>query len=274
MKRREFFKASGGIAGLFAGMRNALGPAAGTDRESIIFGATGTETLAGPASDIRAFGLGGFGSRMISRLAFEVRPLLDGMHSESSLFALDTDEGSLPSGEMPLVRSVLVKGADSVLETAGILSASSLVVLMAGMGDAAGTALIQEVAQHARSTGALTVAVVSMPVDDLLRNAEVAKELVQLKKASDVVFAIAPLGHPLNWDAIPPVQERARLLLNAERWMLQCVAGLLRAVTLPARTTLGVREMRTLLAGAKGAGYGVAEGRGGQEIGSIGEAAC
>ncbi len=175
---------------------------------------------------------------------------------------------------MQLVRSVLVEGADSVFQSVGILSASSLVVLMAGMGGAAGTALIQEVAQHARSTGALTVAVVSMPVDDLLRNAEVAKELVQLKKASDVVFAIAQTGLPLTWGAIPPVQERARSLLNAEQWMLQCVAGLLRAAALPARTTLGVAGIRSLLAGAKATGYGVAEGRGGQEIGSIGEAAC
>lgn len=273
MKRREFFKASGGMAGLFAGVGNALGPGADTDRESMIFDATGTETLAGPASDIRVFGLGGFGGRMVSRLAFEVRPLLDGMNSESAFLALDTDEDSLPSGAMQLVRSVLVEGADSVLQSVGILSASSLVVLMAGMGGAAGTALIPKVAQHARSIGALTVAVVSMPADDPLRNAEVAKELVQLKEASDVVFAIAPLGRPLTWDAIPPVQERARSLLNAERWMLQCVAGLLRAVALPARTTLGVAEIRSLLAGAKGAGYGVAEGRGGQELGSIGEAA-
>ena len=192
MRRREFFKASGGLAGLglFAGVGDALGPAANTDRESIFFGATGTETLAGPASDIRVFGLGGFGGRMVSRLAFEVRPLLDGMHSEPSLFALDTDEDSLPSGEMPLVRSVLVEGADSVLQTAGILSASSMVVLMAGMGGIAGTALIQEVAQHARSTGALTVAVITMPVDDPL-NIGTDKELVRIKEASDVVFAIA-----------------------------------------------------------------------------------
>ena len=273
MKRREFFKASGGMVGMFAGVENALGPAAGTDRESIFFGATGTETLAGPASDICVFGLGGFGSRMVSRLAFEVRPLLDGMHSESSFFALDTDEGSLPSGEMPLVRSVLVKDGDSVLLSAGGLSASSMVVLMAGMGGTTGMTLIQQTAKRVRRTGALTVAVVSMPVDDPLRNAEVAKEFLHLKEASDVVFAIAPLGHPLTWDAIPPFQERARSLLNAERWMLQCVAGLLRAVALPARTTLGVAEIRSLLAGAKGAGYGVAEGRGGQELGSIGEAA-
>jgi len=273
MKRREFFKASGGIAGLFAGMGNALGPAAGTDRESIIFGATGTEALTGPACDIRVFGLGGFGSRMVSRLAFEVRPLLGEMHSESSFFALDTDEGSLPSGEMPLVRSVLVEDVDSVLSSAVGCSASSLVLLMAGMGGVTGMTLIQETAKRARRTGALTVAVVSMPVDDPLRNAEFAKELVQIKEVSDVVFAITQTGHPLTWDAIPPVRERARSLLNAEQWMLQCVAGLLRAVTLPARTTVGVREMRTLLAGAKGAGYGVAEGRGGQEIGSIGEAA-
>jgi cell division GTPase FtsZ len=143
---------------------------------------------------------------------------------------------------------------------------------MAGMGGTAGTALIQEVAQHARSTGALTVAVITMPVDDPL-NTGTDKELVQIKEASDVVFAISQTGHPLTWDTIFPVQERARSLLNAERWMHQCVAGLLRAAALPARTTLGVAEIRSLLAGAKGTGYGVAEGRGGQEIGSIGEAA-
>lgn len=273
MKRREFFKTSGGIAGLFAGVGNALGPGADTDRESMIFDATGTETLAGPASDIRVFGLGGFGSRMVSRLAFEVRPLLDGMHSELSFFALDTDEDSLPSGDMPLVQSVLVEGADSVLQSLGILPASSMVVLMAGMGGATGMTLIHETAKMVRSTGALTVAVVSMPVDDPLRNAEVTEELVQLKEVSDVVFAVAQIGHPLTWDAIPPVQERARSLLNAERWILHCVAGLLRAVCLPARTPFGFGEIRSLLAGAKWAGYGVAEGRGGQEIGSIGEAA-
>jgi hypothetical protein len=272
MKRREFFKASGGIVGLFAGMGNALGSAAGTDRESIIFGATGTETLAGPASDIRAIGLGGFGSRMVSRLAFEVRPLLDGMNSESAFLALDTDEDSLPSGDMPLVQSVLVEDGDSVLLSAGGCSASSLVVLMAGMGGTTGMTLIQQAAKRVRRTGALTVAVVSMPVDPL-QNAAVAKEFLHLKEASDVVFAISQTGLPLTWDAILPVQERARSLLNAERWMLQCVAGLLRAAASPARTTLGVAEIRSLLAGAKGTGYGLAEGRGGQEIGSIGEAA-
>lgn len=273
MKRREFFKASGGMAGLFAGVGKALGPAVGADHEPTIFDATGTETLAGPASDIRVFGLGGFGSRMVSRLAFELRPLLDGTHSELSFFALDTDEDSLPSGDMPLVQSVLVEGADSVFRSPGILPASSMVVLMAGMGGATGMTLIQETARMVRRTGALTVAVVSTPVDDSLRNAEVAKELVQLKEVSDVVFSIAQTGHPLTWDALPPVQERARSLLNAERWMLHCVAGLLRAVALPARTTLGVREMRLLLAGAKGAGYGVAEGCRGKELGCIGEAA-
>lgn len=266
MKWREFFKAGEGVDGIGLCASGALWASLSSSKAV-------DAALSCPASEIKILGLGGFGSRMVSRLAFEMRPSLEKVHSELSFIALDTDEDSLPSGDAPLVRSVLVEGADSVLRSTGTLSASSLVVLIAGMGGATGTSLIQVAAQQLRRTGALTVAVVSMAVDEFLRNAAVAKELAQLKEVSDVVFAINQTALSLASDAEPPVRERAWSLLNAELRILQCVTGLLRAAILPARTTLGVGEIRSLLAGAKWAGYGVAQGCVGLEAGKTGEKA-
>ena len=226
-----------------------------------------------PAANIKVLGLGGFGSRLVTRLAFEMRPSLGKAKSEPSFIALDSDESSLPSGYMPLVQSVVVQGADSVLRSVGTLSARSLVVLIGGIGGATGTALIQAAAQQIKRTGALTVVVVSVELDEHLPGVALATQLAQLKDVSDVVFAIQQTVSLSPLDADAPVRERARSLLNAERWMLHCVTGLLHAAILPARTTLGVNEIRSILAGARWAGYGVALGRVGLEAGKIGEKA-
>ncbi len=226
-----------------------------------------------PASNIKIIGLGGFGGRLVTRLAFELRPSLEKVKSEPSFIALDSDKNSLPSGDVPLVYSEVVNRADSVLQSVGRLSAKSLVVLIAGIGGATGTALILRAAQQIKRTGALTVVVVSVDRSEPLPSDTLEKQLAQLQEDSDVVFAIrqtAPL-QPLDADA--SVRERARLLLNAERWMLQCVTGLLHTAILPARTTLGVNEIRSILAGARWAGYGVAHGRIGREAGEIGQKA-
>lgn len=226
-----------------------------------------------PATNIKIFGLGGFGSQLVTRLAFELRPSLEKVKSEPSFIAVDSDKDSLPTGEVRFVHSEVANRANSVLQSVGRLSAKSLVVLIAGIGGATGTALIQAAAQKIKRSGALTVVVVSVGRSEPLPSDTLEKQLAQLKEDSDVVFAIqqtAPL-QPLDADAA--VRERAQLLLNAERWMLQCVTGLLHAAILPARTTLGVNEIRSILAGARWAGYGVAQGRIGLEAGKIGQKA-
>lgn len=225
MKRCDFFKASGGLAGLG------------------LFSGSAKSELA--ASDIIVFGLGGFGSRMISRLSYDMTPLFERDHPVPTFVVLDTNQ-------------------NLAFESAGKISASSLVILMAGMGGVTGTNLMPQLAEQIRRSGALIVSVVTVPENDIMS----AQKLSQLENASDVVF-VRKLAVPSAVSNIELcVTERARSLLDAEKWMLQCTGGLLQAVAMPTRTNIGVQEIRRFVEGADSAAYGSAYGRNGRKIGS------
>lgn len=247
MKRREFLKAGGGLAGL--GVFGGGAKAREIALAPLFPGATVNAALNRGASDIKILGLGGFGGRMVSQLAYELRHSFEGNIAKPEFLTFDTHQ-------------------DSVLQSTATMSPSSLVVLMAGMGGSTGSALIHLLAQQFRSSGTLTVAVVTSPEGD----PQSAQNLLRLRESADVVFARRAAPSAAS-NAEPSVVERARLLLDAEKWMLQCVGGLLQAVALPSRTTLGIGEFRLLVAGANEAVYGCANGRTGQEIGRSAKAA-
>ncbi len=187
MKRCDFFKAIGGLAG--------LGLFSGWAKSELV------------VSDIIVFGLGGFGSRMISRLSCDMTPLFESDHPVPTFVALDTNQN--------LAFESVEKTTDS-----------SLVILMAGMGGSTGTNLMPQLAEQIRRSGALTVSVVTVPENDIMS----AQKLSQLENASDVVF-VRKLAVPSAVSNIELcVTERARSLLDAEKWMLQCTGGLLQAV--------------------------------------------
>jgi cell division GTPase FtsZ len=270
MKRREFFKASGGLASLISCGAIAFETADGAEQASLFSSATANAALSESCAKIKVFGLGGFGCRMVSRFAYDVDALFEGNLAKPAFFALDTDKDSLASVDVPLVLPVLCKSSDSVLQSAGAMPPSSLVILMAGIGGATGKTLMLELAQQMRRSGAFVVALVTKPRDDPQQDAMVANALMRLEQVSDVVFVLDQPEYPLSKGRAASVVARAKSLFEAERRMLQCAAGLLQAVALPSRTTLGVDELRAIFADTRKAGFGVAGGRYGQEIGRCG----
>ena len=270
MKRRDFFKVSGGLVSLISGGTKAFETADGAERANLFSSATANAALSASGAEIKVFGLGEFGCRMVSRLAYDSAPSFEGNDARPAFFALDTDSDSLASVDVPLVLPIFCKNSDSVLQSAGTMSPSSLVILMAGMGGATGATLMLELAQKVRRSGAFVVALVTMPRDDPQPDVMAANALMRLEQVSDVVFVLDQPEHPLSMGSAVSVVARAQSLFDAERRMLQCAAGLLRAVALPSRTTLGVDEIRAIFADTHKAGFGVAGGRYGQEIGRCG----
>jgi cell division GTPase FtsZ len=202
MKRREFFKVSGGLAGLISGGAKAFETADGAERVTLFSSATANAALTASGAEIKVLGLGGFGCRMVSRLAYDVDASFDGNYSKPAFFALDTDKDSLASVDVLLVLPIFCKNSDLVLQSAGAMSPSSLVILIAGMGGATGATLMIELAQQVRRSGAFVVALVTMPRDDPQPDVMAANALMQLEQVSDVVFVLDQPEHPLSIDEI------------------------------------------------------------------------
>ncbi len=243
MKRREFFKISSSLAG--AGLLSI-------PQQAWASVSNGGDTANGNSIDclpsVRVIGLGGFGSRMISRLTYETKYSPENGTGQAAFFAIDADSAVSQFPELPKVVAA---------------SPPVVVILVAGLGGHLGGRLSKQLAQQAKHAGWLSIAVVSMPLEDEAGSAQ--QDLANLRQIADKVIVIDSTEGWLGSEIRQPEIGRAFALLGAEQRLCQCVTGLIKSMgNSQQRANFG--EMNTLLHQSGLAGFGTAGGSYRQDV--------
>ena len=259
MKRRDFFKGCSSLAGAVLMPGQSISAAGATSCRGIQDAFDRSDDIAnGMESDIEIIGIGGFGSRLVSRITYEI------------------DRIARPGGNRFVLKSIELddQGSENwqrLMEFAGFSRSRrfperkpSCLIQVAGLGGGTATTLAPEIAEDPRHSEAFSVAIVSMPRTD--RNGYAGHSLSRIVAATDlsVVFESPEAdsgGAAQSLDAV-----RARGLLLTERRMCQCATELIRAINSCNESGISLSDLRSHFSGVRLAGFGVAGGGYGQEI--------
>lgn len=220
---------------------------------------------------IKAIGIGGGGSNAVNRMFRTPIPGVEYVAVNTDAQALqrcdtplriqigerltrglgvggDPETGRLASEESREHLSELVRGAD-------------LVFVAAGMGGGTGTGAAPLVAEIARESGALTVAVVTKPFDfeGNKRRAQAEDGVHRLKEKVDALIVIPN-------DRLSNVSEEAITMANAfslaDDVLLQAVQAIAELVTTPGEINLDFADIKTVMSHAGPAWLGIGKGHG------------
>jgi cell division GTPase FtsZ len=238
MKRREFFKISSSLASarlLSIPQRAWASASNGGDAANV----NSIECL----PTISVIGLGGFGSRMISRLTYETKGLPENGTGGVSFFAIDPDSVISQFPECPNVVAA---------------SFASVVLLVAGLGGRIGGRMAKRLVQQAKHAGSFSIAAVSMPLEDETGSAQ--QDLANLREVADRVIVIDPAEVWPGSETRRPEIGRARALLGVEQRLCQCITGLIKFMSNSQQKGSHFGELSFLLNRSGLAGFGAAGG--------------
>jgi cell division protein FtsZ len=208
------------------------------------------------AAKIKCVGIGGGGCNAITRM---VREGIKGVE----FIAMNTDGQALALTEAPIriqLGEKLTRGLgaggdhkvgakaaeESRAEIEAVVEGADMVFVTAGMGGGTGTGGIPIVAEIAKRSGALTIAVVTKPFTfEGLHRARVAEEgLIQLSSKVDTLI-IVPNDRLLQLcDAKTPVDSAFRLADNA---LFLGVKAISEVVTVPGLINLDFADIRSVM---------------------------
>jgi len=167
--------------------------------------------------------------------------------------------GGLGAGGVPEIGE---KAAQENKEDIGnVLRGSDMVFITAGMGGGTGTGAAPVVAQIARETGALTVAVVTRPFDfEGRRKMQIAEEgIKKLREAVDTLITI-PNQYLLKIvEKRTPIKEAFRM---ADDVLRQGVQGISEVITVTGDINIDFADVRTIMKGRGDALMGIGTGSG------------
>ena len=218
-------------------------------------------------TSIRIFGMGGGGSNTVARIYSE------GING-ADLFACNTDAQhllaikvphkillgrrstkGLGAGALPQVGEEAAKEAEDELRTA--LQGSDVVFVTCGLGGGTGTGSSSYIAKLAKSGGALTVAVVTLPFrgEGSLRMESASWGLDRLREAADTVITV-PNDKLL--DLVPRMSLTAAFKF-ADEVLMRAIKGLTEMITKPGLVNLDFNDVRTVMTGGGVAMIGMGE---------------
>src|SRR4030042_343895 len=220
---------------------------------------------------IKTIGLGGGGSNAITRM---VRENIIGVE----FIAMNTDAQALAMAEVPvriqvgekLTRGLGAGGDPSVGTKAAeesrqaiqeVVAGADMIFITAGMGGGSGTGGIPVVADVARQSGALTIAIVTKPFSfEGARRSKVAEEGI-LKLIDKVdTLVIIPNDRMLELcDAKTTVDNAFKLADDILRLGVRAIAEV---VTVPGLINLDFADIRSIMKGAGPAWMSVCRGKG------------
>ena len=157
------------------------------------------------------------------------------------------------------------KGRDSAEESREELSelvkGSDMVFIAAGMGGGTGTGAAPVIAEVAKESGALTVAVVTRPFSFERRQQKAEQGIEALKQKVDTLVAISndrllslfANGHTTTWE------EAQRL---ADTVLQRGIQGIAEVVTVPGDINVDFADVKTVMMGAGAAWMGLGKGTG------------
>ncbi|MBX3733859.1 MAG: hypothetical protein KF791_14855 [Verrucomicrobiae bacterium] len=218
---------------------------------------TTPESPAPPPSALILVGVGGAGGAFARRLA----------HEDPGLLArvVDTDAVSLrrlhgmPSLLMgSAVQRGLGCGGDAVQaanlaaadqgQLRELVAGAGMVLLLAGLGGGVGSGVAPVVARVAREQGVLVVALVALPFEfeGRLRRANAFQGLAGLRSVADLVIPVPHQGVLSRAAASARAED---LMRCADGFVLGLARGLIRMLTGPTLTPLGVADLARVLGG-------------------------
>jgi cell division protein FtsZ len=223
---------------------------------------------------IKVLGLGGAGSNAVNRM---IQLGIEGVE----FIAANTDAQALGTSEAP-VKILLgprasrglgaggqpAKGEEAAEESANtladVLEGADMVFLAAGLGGGTGTGAAPVAARMARETGALTVAVVTLPFlfegSRRLNNAQTG--LNRLKGNCDTLI---PVSNDKLLSILPRDVSFDLALRVADEVLRQSVQGMAELVTRPGLINVDFANVKSLMQLPGGAFLSIGQGKGGSK---------
>ncbi len=187
------------------------------------------------ARNIPVIGIGGAGANVLDRLA------LDGV-AASSLIALNTDAQALTAsvaGEKIQLGAAATRGLgsggdpelgrcaaeESASEIRGAVEGSEAVILVAGLGGGTGSGAIPLAAETAHESGALVIAVVTLPFgfEGKRRSAQAAEALSELQRHADAVICFE---NDRMGETVPAASGIQTAFAAADQTLSQCIQAI------------------------------------------------
>jgi len=216
---------------------------------------------------IRVIGVGGGGCNTVDRMSevgihgaetyvvnTDAQDLISVTADEKILIGRKLTRG-LGSGSNPSVGEAAAQ--ESLKELQDLLKDSDLVFITCGLGGGTGTGAVPIIAEIAKETKALTIAVVTLPftVEGKKRMENALDGLAKLKKAADTIIVI-PNDKILEIAPDLPVAAAFRV---ADEVLTNAVKGITEMVTKPGLINLDFADLRTILDRGGGAMIGLGE---------------
>lgn len=220
---------------------------------------------------IKAIGLGGGGSNAIDRMIQFGIQGVDFIAANTDAQALESSRAprrillgqhatrGLGSGGDPEIGAAAALESREYLEEA--LRGADMIFLACGMGGGTGTGAIPVVAEIARSTGALTIAVVTTPFgfEGSRRHKNAQQGLAQLRLSCDTLIVV-PNDRLLK--AVRPDVSLDVAFCVADDVLRQGIQGIAELITRPGMINVDFAHIRSMMQLAGGALLAVGQGSG------------
>ncbi len=218
-------------------------------------------------TSIKVVGVGGAGCNTITRLSemgvegsetitmnTDAQDLLYSVADKKVLLGAELT-GGLGAGSDPSVGENSAK--ESVDEVASALQGADLVFVTCGLGGGTGSGAAPVVAEVAKDTGAVTVAVVTMPftVEGKIRWQNATEAHAKLRKTADTVIVI-PNDKLLSLVPDLPLNSAFRV---SDELLANALKGVTEMVTKPGLVNLDFADLRTVLTNGGTAVIGIGE---------------
>ena len=224
-------------------------PTALTDRELEAFGP--------PDPRILVCGCGGSGNNTMNRIthigvegAITVaintdKQHLDHTRAQQKLLVGRHITRGLGAGGDPITGRRCAEAGRDVIGR--IVSGSDLVFVTAGLGGGTGTGIAPIVAEEAKRSGALVVAIVTTPfsVERRMRMQRALEGLDMLRKAADAVLVLDN-NRLLHYVPNLPLDEAVSLM---DQLIAEIVKGIVETITLPSLINLDFADVRAIMKG-------------------------
>jgi len=220
---------------------------------------------------IKVIGVGGGGSNAVNRMIESGLGNVNFIAVNTDLQALKLSDAEyrIPIGSK-LTSGLGAGGVPDIGEQAAlenkadlqnILKGSDMVFITAGMGGGTGTGAAPIVAEVAKETGALTVAVVTKPFDfEGKKKMKLAEEGIRkLREAVDTLIIIP------NQYLLKIVEKRTPIreaFLMADDVLRQGVQGISELITITGEINIDFADVRTIMSGQGDALMGIGQGHG------------
>ncbi|MCK5152969.1 MAG: cell division protein FtsZ [Spirochaetales bacterium] len=220
---------------------------------------------------IKVIGVGGGGSNAVNRMIESGLGNVNfiAVNTDLQALKLSNAEYRIPIGSKLTsglgAGGVPEVGAQAALENKAdlqnILKGSDMVFITAGMGGGTGTGAAPIVAEVAKETGALTVAVVTKPFDfEGKKKMKLAEEGIRkLREAVDTLIIIP------NQYLLKIVEKRTPIreaFLMADDVLRQGVQGISELITITGEINIDFADVRTIMSGQGDALMGIGQGAG------------